>query len=182
VAQEWLAVRTKSRREKVVASNCKAKGYRVLLPLYREKRCWSGRHSLVELPLFSGYIFVELDPELRLPILQTPGVVHIVGTRQGPVPMDKNEIQNIERIVRAEVPVKPWPFLSSGQVVEIASGPLASVQGILVSQKNEHRLVVSVTLLQRALAVEIDTDCIRPIPSRRPPSEIISPLKRTAVA
>jgi len=96
--------------------------------------------------------------------------------------MDKNEIQNIERIMRAELPAKPWPFLSSGEVVEIACGPLASVQGILVSQKNEHRLVVSVTLLQRALSVEIDTDCIRPIPSRRPPSEIISPLKRTAVA
>jgi transcription antitermination factor NusG len=175
MAHEWYAVRTKSRREKVVAFACNAKGYRVLLPLYREKRYWSGRHCNVELPLFSGYVFVQFDSELRLPILQTSGVVHIVGTRHCPIPMDKDEIQNIERIMQAGIPAKPWPFLSSGQVVEIASGPLASVHGILVSQKNEQRLVVSVTLLQRALSVEIDSDCIRPILSRRPQSEIARP-------
>jgi transcriptional antiterminator NusG len=162
----WYALRTKSRHEKIVASSVKAKGYPVLLPLYHEIRRWSGRDCEVELPLFSGYVFAQFDQQRCLPILQTPGVVQIVGTRDRPSPVDELDIEHIHRIIEGKVAARPSPCYTAGQIVEIIRGPLTGVRGIFIRDKNGYRLVVSVALLQRAVGVEVDVSSVRPVSSR----------------
>ncbi|PYU87474.1 MAG: hypothetical protein DMG08_28010, partial [Acidobacteria bacterium] len=93
-----------------------------------------------------------------LPILVTPGVRQVVGTGKTPVPVDESEIAALQSIVVSRLQARPWPFLQVGQRVRIEQGPLSGVEGILLDSQKRERLVVSVTLLQRSVAVEIDGD------------------------
>jgi transcription antitermination factor NusG len=159
----WHAIRTKSRFEKTTAAGLRGKGLEEFLPLYTVKNRWSDRVKTVELPLFTGYVFCRLDAEHRLPVLTTPGVVEIVGMGGVPSPIPEHEIAAIQTISKAGVPVAPWPFLREGQRIRIERGALKDVEGILVAIKNAFRLVVSVDMLQRSVAVEVDRDSIRPL-------------------
>jgi transcription antitermination factor NusG len=160
--RDWFALRIRSRCEKTVAANLNEKGYEVFLPLYRCKRRWSDRVKEIEEPLFPGYLFCRLDLQKRLPILVTPHVLRIVGTGKMPVPVDATEITALQSIVKSGLEARPWPFLRLGQRVRVLQGPLCGVEGTLVAFKRGHRLVVSVTLLQRSVAVEIDHDWVAP--------------------
>jgi transcription antitermination factor NusG len=111
----------------------------------------------VEAPLFPGYLFCRLNPQDRLPILKTPGVIQVVGSNRTPTAVDEQEIQAIQAMVASGIPNQPWPFLATGDRVRIESGPLSGLEGILIEFKGNHRLVLSVTLLQRSVAVEIDS-------------------------
>jgi transcription antitermination factor NusG len=116
----------------------------------------------MDLPLFPGYVFCRFHPELLLPVVTTPGVVQIVGAGKHPRPIADEEIVAIQRMLLSGGDVEPWPYLKAGQKVRILDGPLFGVEGILVEVKNRRRLVVSVHLLQRSVAVEVDRDCIGP--------------------
>jgi len=157
----WFAIRVKSRYEKITSTALRNKGYEEFAPMYRRRRHWSDRIKEVELPLFPGYIFSRFDPVHRLPILTTPGIVTIVGTGNKPQPVDDDEIARIQTIITSGALASPWPFLRTGQKVLITSGPLCGIEGFLVSVKNQHRLVVSVMLLQRSVSAEIDWDSVR---------------------
>ena len=98
-----------------------------------------------------------------MPVLTTPGVVSIVSLGSTPAPIDEEEIRAIQSIAKSGMPVAPWPFIREGQRVRIERGAMKDVEGILITVKNAFRLVVSVTLLQRSVAVEVDRDSIRPI-------------------
>ena len=159
----WYAVRVKSHREKTVAASLDNRGYECFLPVYRVRRRWSDRVMDVELPLFEGYVFCRLDPRARLPVLTIPGVVLFVGFGHLPARLDDAEIANLQTIASACRPAAPWPFLRNGQRVRIEQGPLNDLEGLLIEVKNRFRLVVSVTLLQRSVAVEVDRDSISPL-------------------
>lgn len=159
----WFALRVKSRFEKKTTLHLEGLGLEPFNPLYRSRRRWSDRIKQVELPLFPGYVFCRFDPNDRLPVLQTPGVVSIVGFAGRPAPVDEEEIAAIQAIVRSSSPALPWPFLREGQRVRLVRGALRGLEGILLEVKSECRLVVSVTLLQRSVAVEIDRDDIEPV-------------------
>jgi transcription antitermination factor NusG len=118
----------------------------------------------VELPLFPGYLFCRFDYQRRLPILMSPGIVHIVGGSIAPEPVPEVEIATVRAVVESHLRAEPWPFLEMGQRVRIFGGPLAGVEGLLVDSKGRHRLVVSITLLQRSIAAEIDARWVRPVP------------------
>jgi transcription antitermination factor NusG len=156
----WYAVYTRVQHEKIVAQALAVKGYEEFLPLCRCRRRWSDRIKDLELPLFPGYVFCRFDAEQRLPILVTPGVHHIVGIGKIPLPVEEAEIAAIQSIVRTGLPTEPWPFLQVRQRVRIDSGPL---EGLLLAVKKPYRLVVSVTLLQRSVAVEIDSVWVTPL-------------------
>jgi transcription antitermination factor NusG len=176
----WYAVQTRVQHEKMVAQALAGKGYEEFLPLYRCRRRWSDRIKELELPLFPGYVFCRFDVEQRLPILVTPGVQHIVGIGKVPLPVEEAEIAAIQSIVRTGLPAEPWPFLQVGQRVRIVSGPLEGLEGLLLAVKKPYRLVVSVTLLQRSVAVEIDSVWVTPLalPQRpRSPQTSLSPLR-----
>jgi transcription antitermination factor NusG len=181
---QWFALRTKPQREKVVASALRSKGYEEFLPLYRSRRRWSDRIKEMDLPLFPGYVFCRFDVHSRLPILVTPGVLLIVGIGKTPLAVNDSEIAALQSIVKSGLQAEPWPFLKVGQRVRIDQGSLEGVEGILTAIKKPCRLVVSVTLLQRSVAVEIDQDWATPIgPGPLPPQErVAQALARKAAA
>jgi len=153
----WFALQVRARYEQGVADHLNGKGYELFLPLYKCRKRWSDRVKEVEVPLFPGYLFCRLNPQDRLPILKTPGVIQVVGSNRIPAAVDEHEIQAIQAMVASGIPNQPWPFLATGDRVRIESGPLSGLEGILVEFKGNHRLVLSVTLLQRSVAVEIDS-------------------------
>jgi transcription antitermination factor NusG len=161
--QPWFAIRIRSRNERITASALHSKGYEVFLPLYASKRRWSDRVKELELPLFPGYLFCRMDVQKRLPILKTPGVIDILGISKTPVPVDETEIAAIQSIVASRLNAEPWPYLQVGQTVRVERGPLMGLEGILVALKKPYRLVASVTLLNRSVAVEIDHDWVSPV-------------------
>lgn len=156
----WFALQVRTRHEMGVADHLRGKGYEWFLPLYKCRKRWSDRVKIVDAPLFPGYLFCRFNPQDRLPILKTPGVIQIVGYSGLPVPVDEFEINAIQTLVASGVPKQPWPFLAVGDRVRIESGALRDLEGILVKFKGDHRLVLSVTLLQRSVAVEIDSEFV----------------------
>ena len=166
VSYPWFALQTRCRYESFVAKQLAHKGYEILLPLYECRRRWSDRIKELELPLFPGYVFCRFNPLVRLPILMTPGVIQVVGIGRSPVPVDDAEIAAIQTAVQSGLPRQPWPFLQIGQRVRVECGPLCGLEGILVDFKGRHRLVLSMTLLQRSVAVEVDGAWVISIPQQ----------------
>lgn len=164
----WFALQARSRHENAVAMQLQGKGYDPFLPLYKVRRRWSDRIKEIELPLFPGYLFCRFNPSDRLPILVTPGIVQIVGIAKTPVPIEETEIANIRTAVESDLPKQVWPFRQVGQRVRVEYGPLQGLEGLLLSIKGRHRLILSVTLLQRSVAVEVDESWVSPIPSDLP--------------
>ena len=162
----WFALQVRSRYENIVAAQLTGKGYEWFLPIYKCRRRWSDRFKEIERPLFPGYLFCRLDPLNRLPILTIPGVALIVGIARTPVPIDETEIAAIQAVVKSDIPSQPWPFLKIGQRVRIEYGPLCGLEGILLDFKGQHRLVLSVTLLQRSVAVQVEGAWVTPLPQQ----------------
>ena len=158
--KEWFAVTVRPQHEKTAAHAFRAKAIEEFLPLYCDRRRWSDRFRDVELPLFPGYVFCRIPPRARAAVLSTPGVRSIVGFGRTPAPVPEREIQSIRAMVSSGLPVAPWPFLKTGQAVLIERGPLSGLEGTLLQLKDAWRVVVSVPLLQRAVAVEVDRDVI----------------------
>lgn len=156
----WFGIRTRSNFEKKAAAALASKGYPQYLPLYRVRRQWSDRVVETHLPLFPGYVFCRFDPKYRLPILSAPGVVRIIGFGNELAAIPDDEIQAIRTILNSGNVAEPCPFLSDGQRVRITCGPMEGLEGILNKRKNDMRVVVSVTILQRSIAVEFDSECI----------------------
>ena len=164
---QWFALRVKSRHEKIVGMMAQNRGFEEFVPLYESRRRWSDRFSSVELPLFPGYIFCRLSVERRLPILTIPGVLHFVGIGRAPAPIEESEITAIQAAVRSGLRPEPWPYVEVGQRVQLAAGPLSGLEGLLVEERKQHRIVVSVSLLKRSVAVEIDRNWVKPVESLR---------------
>jgi len=162
----WFALGIRPRHEKMAAMMLEHKGYESLLPLYKSRRRRPDRYREVHLPLFPGYLFCKFNPVVRLPILTTPGVVYVVGLGRIPIPIEESEIDSIRRLISSPLQPEPWPYLEMGQSVYIQDGPLQGIVGTLVSVKNSHRLVLSVTLLKRSVAVEIDRNWVVPATHR----------------
>lgn len=159
----WYAVRVKSNCERMAATALHSKGYEEFFPTYRSRRQWSDRIKEIEAPLFPGYVFARFDARNRLPILTTPGVVKIVGFGNQSVPVADEEIQNIVRVLDSQLIFGPWPFLQAGQRVRVSQGSLTGLEGIFIQAKRAYRLVISVSMLQRSLNVEIDRSWVTPL-------------------
>jgi len=159
---DWYALCIRPRYEKLAAMMLANKGYETLLPLYKCKRRRPDRYKEIQLPLFPGYVFCQFDPTARLPILTTPGVLHVVGSGRVPIPINETEMQGVRHLVASALAAEPWPYLQIGQKVCIHDGPLEGTVGLLIAVKNSHRLILSIALLQRAVAVEIDRSWVRP--------------------
>lgn len=162
-AQEWFALYVRSNFEKTIEQCLKEKGYQAFSPFYQTLRKRSDRTKMLDVPLFPGYVFCCFDASKRLPILTTPGIVKIVGAGNIPEPVNLAEIRSVQMVSESGRPVQPWPFLRQGQRVRIEAGPLAGTEGTLLRVKDQLRLVVSITLLQRSLAIEVDQDQVRPL-------------------
>jgi transcription antitermination factor NusG len=154
-------VRTKA--EAFIGASLRNKSYEVFLPTYLQTRAYSDRLKKVDVALFPGYLFCRFDVERRLPVLTTPGVEYVVNFDHIPQPIPDVEIESIRQVLIAGGKAKPWPYLKVGDKVRVMLGSFSGVEGILLSEKGVDRLVLSVTLLQRSVAVEIDRNWIQPI-------------------
>jgi len=163
IGLKWYALYVRSRQEHMVADGLKVRGYEEFLPMYRDRRPWSDRQKSVELPLFPGYVFFRMTPAARAPLYTIPGLVSVVGRGHEPEAVEDSEIAQIQAISRTGMPAKPWPYLGAGRRVRIQHGALKDIEGIVTDLKGSLRLVLSVTLLQRSVAVEIDREMISPI-------------------
>jgi len=157
---QWFALAVKPRFDKSVAQALEMKGYETLLPLYKKHHKYGTRSKFSELPLFPGYVCCRFDVQSRLPILTTPGVIQVLGAGNMPVPLADVEVNSLKTTLKARHPVVPYPFVDAGQRVRIKSGALAGVEGIVISFTQRVRLVLSITLLQRSVLLEIDRELV----------------------
>ena len=159
----WYALQVRSRKESYVASQIQGRGFELLLPTYKSIRQWSDRKKELEQPLFPGYLFCRFDFQDRRPLITIPGVLQIVGNGRMAIPVSDDEISALRLAVASDMPKQPWPYLEVGQRVRVNYGTLTGLEGILVNVKGNQRVVLSVTLLQRSVALEVDTAWLSPV-------------------
>jgi transcription antitermination factor NusG len=167
IGEQWFALLVRTRWEQSTESLLRGKGFETFLPTYEGRQKRNGRLKTAALPLFPGYVFCRFDAQKRLPILVTPGVISVVGSGRIPIPLDDSEITAIQMVVKSGLPAQPWPYLEVGERVRITDLALAGVEGILCSFRGAHRIVVSVSLLRRSVALEIDRSRVVPIRAAR---------------
>ncbi len=178
----WFALQIRSRWEGTTAALLRGKGLETLLPTYTTKRKWSDRFKVVEAPLFPGYVFCRFDVHNRLPVLITPGVISVVGRGKTPIAVDEKEILSIQAAIGSGIHLEPWPYLEIGERVRVKDDVLDGMEGILTNFKGSDRVVISVTLLRRSVALEIDRSRISPLGSpRTAPVEVAGGLTELGV-
>ncbi len=158
----WYAVYTNSCHEKRVEQQMYQRGIECFLPLYKSVRRWKDRRKELELPLFPGYVFVYLKLKERIAILQLPGVIDFVSCGARPAALHEYEIEALRKGLHYAC-AQPHSGLLVGRRVRVHSGPLAGLEGILIRKKDKLRVVISIDLINRSIAVEVDEDTIEPI-------------------
>jgi transcription antitermination factor NusG len=162
----WYAVHTCANHEKRVRQQLDLRAVETYLPVYESVRQWKDRRVRRELPLFPGYLFVRLALSDRLRVLRTPSVVRIVEFGGQAAALPDQEIETLRRGLTRELGIEPYPYLKVGRRVRVRTGPLQGLEGILVRKKNRSRFVISVDLIMRSVAVEIDVAELEPIHER----------------
>lgn len=157
VAETWYALGVSARHEKSVARILLQKGYETFLPLFVNRHLYGRRAREFELPLFPGYVFCRFPAMSRMPVLTTPGVIHIVGAGREPVAVDETEVDAVRRAIAAKARTTPCAYLSHGRTARVKEGPLSGLEGIVMSAKPA-RLVLSISLLKRSVLVEIESE------------------------
>lgn len=170
----WFALQVRTRWEGSTAVLLSGKGYQTLLPTFQTKKRWNGRIRQLNAPLFPGYVFCQFNALNRLPILVTPGVIAVVGRGRVPVPVEDAEIAALQSIVSSGLRAEPWPYLEIGQRIRIETGALGGLEGVLINIKGNNRVVVSVSLLRRSVALEIDRTCVSPLGFAR--TSVLEPI------
>jgi len=166
--QAWYAVQTGYRCEQRVASGLMMKGFKTYLPLLREVHQWTDRRKLVEVPAFSGYLFLHCEPNLRnrVNVLETSGIVRFLGGNHAPCPISDVEIEAVRRTLGSSVPCDRCDALTPGTLVQVMRGPLAGVQGRLARIKNNLRLIVTISVFSQAISAELSLSDVEAVQDR----------------
>lgn len=159
----WYALKVRTNGEAKPMAALTAKGYDIFLPTYVDVRRYSDRLKKVPAALFPGYLFCRLDYEFKLPVLSTLGVEAIVGLGGTPTPIDEQEIAVIRKVTESGLSAMPWPYLKEGDRVKVNYGSMTGVVGTLIRVRGTMRVVISVHILQRSIAFEVDREWIRPL-------------------
>lgn len=159
----WYALKVRTAMEPRVKIALENKDLPVFLPTWQDCRRYSDRIKRVCTPLFPGYLFCRVNLSKRLPVLTTPGVDSIVGFGGEPCPIEDREIDSIRQAVDSGSSATPWPYLRAGETVRIQFGPLTGLEGIVTRADGKERLILSIHLLQRSIALEIERTHVRPL-------------------
>jgi len=166
--RQWFVATVKPQHEMAAAAALAMRGIEQFAPAYSLVRAnVRADRRMVRLPLFPGYVFCYFSRAERATALKTPGVTSIVGFGGIPTPIADAEIERVRAMTDSGLPVQPWPYVERGHAVRIESGPLRGLEGVVVQVKDDYRLVVSVTLLQRSVSVNIDRDVVVPLDPQR---------------
>jgi transcription antitermination factor NusG len=163
VQPRWYAAYTCANHEKRVAEQLEQRSVGYFLPLYEAVRRWKDRRVRLQLPLFPGYVFIRLALRDRLQVLQMPSVVRLVGFNGLPTPLPEEEMEALRNGFTQQLHAEPHPYLTVGRHVRIISGPLQGLEGILLREKGNLRLVLSIHLIMRSIAVEVDAAEVEPV-------------------
>ncbi|HUN60732.1 MAG TPA: UpxY family transcription antiterminator [Candidatus Sulfotelmatobacter sp.] len=159
----WYAAYTKPHHEKRVAEHLQLRDVELFCPLYRSARRWNnGCRVTIEKPLFPGYVFVHIPACERVRVLELSGVVSIVSNFQGPAPVPAEDIERLRsglHLVNAE----PHPLLTVGEKVKIFRGPLRGLTGVITYLKNSFRVVLTLDLIMKSVAVEVSIDDVESV-------------------
>ena len=162
----WYALTVKHQHERAIETALQQKGFEAFAPMYGSRRQWSDRTKEIEVPLFSGYVFCRFAHGLKARVLNTPAISRVVGFGGLPAAIPEAEMEAVRAIVKSGLPVRPWPHLKAGDRVRVERGPLRGIEGTLVKEKGAQELIVSVELLQRAVAVCVDAAWVVPLAAR----------------
>jgi transcription antitermination factor NusG len=178
----WYAVQTKPRHEKKVSYELAAKDIRCFLPIVSRQSQWSDRRRTIEEPLFAGYVFARFAPKsrARIALLQTKGIVGLVGGSGSGTPIPEGEIYAIQQILERRLPVQAHGFLSVGERVKIRGGALDGLEGILESIKGDQSLIVSIETIQRSISVTISGYDVVPVPNSIRPNPSLTVVAATS--
>jgi transcription antitermination factor NusG len=165
--RKWYAAYTFANHEKRVQEQLELRSIVSFLPLYETVRRWKDRRVHLQLPIFPGYVFVQLALQDRLQVLQVPGVVRLVGFNGQPTPLPDEEIEGLKNGLASDVLVEPHPYLTVGRRVRIKAGPLEGREGILLRKKGSFRVVLSIELIQRSVVVDVDIADVQRIARNR---------------
>jgi transcription antitermination factor NusG len=152
----WLALQVMPRHEKSVDTLLEYRGYNHFLPTHRVRRRWSDRISVVEEPLFPGYVFCRSQSNLMDIIRGSSRIICIVAFGGRPHPVPDKEIEALQQIVRGNREYSALPYLNVGQKVQVISGPLLGISGTIKQFKNRDRLVITLDVIMKSVSVEID--------------------------
>jgi transcription antitermination factor NusG len=166
--QSWYGVQTAYRCEQRVASGLTAKGFKIYLPLLQEVHQWKDRRKAINVPAFSGYLFVHFEPGLRdrVKVLETNGIVRLLGGNHAPSPISAAEIEAVRRVLGSNVPCDRCDALTPGTLVRVTRGVLAGVQGRLARIKNNLRLIVTISVFSQAISAELNLCDVEAVPDR----------------
>jgi transcriptional antiterminator NusG len=159
----WFAIQTLSRHEKTVRSQLEMRNVEHFLPTMKRLSQWTDRKKEVEVPLFAGYCFARFSLADRLSVLQSQGVVRVVGSGGRPESIPDEEIESLRKLISNSSDYACYPYLREGMIVDVIHGPLQGVKGRLVREAGNSRLILSISLIQRAVAVEIDAASVAPV-------------------
>ena len=160
----WYAACLGPRQEKSVARQLHERGLDWFLPLYRSVRRWKDRRKEVDMVLFPGYVFVHIALQERLRVLQLPGVVRFVSFGGLPAAVPDQQVETLRNGLKDYVYAEPHPYLTVGRRVQVTHGPFAGARGILLRKKDKFRVVISLALIMRSVAVEVDASDVQPLP------------------
>jgi transcription antitermination factor NusG len=152
----WYVAYTRANHERRVADQLAEREVENFLPQYESLRKWKDRRVRLQMPLFPGYVFVHLALRNRLRVLQVPGVACLVGFAGRPVAVPEEEFARIRGFLDKGLRAEPHPYLQAGRRMRVLSGPFEGMEGIVLRRKNGCRLVISLELIQRAMAVDVD--------------------------
>ena len=152
----WYAIRARTGREQYTTLLLENAGYECYLPLIKFTRQRSDAARDAAVPLFPEYLFCRMNPDNRVPVLMTPGVLYIAGVGETVLPVDEQQISAIQHVGKSGVSMIPWPYLQTGQVVCLENGPLNGLRGIILRIKSGLKFVLSVSLLRRSVAVDVN--------------------------
>jgi transcription antitermination factor NusG len=159
----WYAVSVRPRHEKLVSRHLEDRGLNHFLPVYRSVRRWKDRRKELDMALFPGYVFVNLNACERLGVLQSPGVLRFVTFQGQPAEVPEAEIRALESSLGAGLCPQPHPYLCQGRRVRVTRGPLTGAEGILMRRKERFRLVLSIDLIMRSVMLEVDEADVEPV-------------------
>jgi transcription antitermination factor NusG len=166
-ARRWYVLWTQSHCEQLVHDQLAADGFELMLPKVETWSRRGGTRRLVPTPMFPGYLFLHhaIDKASYLAVRKARGLVRILGERWDRLEAVADaEVQAIHRLTESRLPVRGHPFLHVGHRVRISSGALEGIEGILLKDRpGRGLLVVTVELLQRSVAVEVDASAVEPL-------------------
>lgn len=161
----WFALQTRYRYEERIANELQTKGFESYLPKLREVHTWKDRKKVLDVPAFGGYLFARFEPSLqnRVRVLETTGVVKLLGNHGAPEPVSRHEIESLRLALESGAPCSRQPYMQIGTPVRVRSGPLAGLEGRVLRMGNKLSVFVNIASVCQAIAVEVPVDAVDPI-------------------